>query len=56
MTPDALAQSFARLADRCEVRIRLHDLPHFTASQLIASGQDPVVIAGRRGHTDATTT
>ncbi len=56
MTPDSLTQGFVRLAKRCGVKVRFHDLRHFTASQLIASGHDPVVIAGRLGHTDATTT
>jgi len=56
MRPDSLTQGFVRLATRCGVKVRFHDLRHFTASQLIASGQDPVVIAGRLGHTDATTT
>jgi integrase len=56
MLPDSLTQAFVRLANRCGVKLRFHDLRHFTASQLIASGHDPVVIAGRLGHTDATTT
>ena len=56
MAPDALTQSFVRLAERCGAKVRLHDLRHFTATQLIAAGHDPAVVAGRLGHTDATTT
>jgi hypothetical protein len=34
----------------------LHSLRHFSASMLVASGRDVRTIAGRLGHSDATTT
>jgi integrase len=36
--------------------LRLHDLRHFAATQLIGAGVDVRTVAGRLGHTDATTT
>ena len=36
--------------------IRLHDLRHFSATQLLAAGIDPVTVANRLGHSDPTTT
>jgi integrase len=36
--------------------LTLHSLRHFSASMLIASGRDVRTIAGRLGHSDATTT
>ena len=32
--------------------VRLHDLRHFTATQLIGAGVDVLTIAGRLGHSD----
>jgi integrase len=36
--------------------VRLHDLRHFTATQMLASGLTPVQVAGRLGHADPATT
>lgn len=55
--PDGLSHSFAALCRKAGVRgVTLHTLRHFSASMLIASGRDVRTIAGRLGHSDATTT
>jgi integrase len=54
--PDSITQAFCRLVQRVGVQCRFHDLRHFTATQLIGFGLDPVTIAARLGHTDASTT
>jgi integrase len=54
--PDTLTSAFARLARKVGVRVRFHDLRHFSATQLIGAGVDVRTVAGRLGHADATTT
>lgn len=55
--PDGLSHSFGALCRAAGVRgVSLHTLRHFSASMLIASGRDVRTIAGRLGHSDATTT
>jgi integrase len=55
--PDGLSHSFAALCMAAGVRgVSLHTLRHFSASMLIASGRDVRTIAGRLGHSHATTT
>jgi integrase len=57
MKPDSLGQAFRRLCDREGIEgMSLHTLRHFSASVLVASGRDVRTIAGRLGHSDATTT
>jgi integrase len=36
--------------------VRLHDLRHFTATQLIGAGVDARTVAGRLGHSDPSVT
>jgi len=36
--------------------VRLHDLRHFTATQLIGAGVDVRTVAGRLGHSDPSLT
>jgi len=36
--------------------VRLHDLRHFTATQLIGAGVDVRTVAGRLGHSDPSVT
>ncbi len=44
-------------ADTCGLPgVRLHDLRHFNASALLASGTDLRTVSGRLGHADASTT
>ena len=56
MTPNVITRGFLRVTGRAGVSCRFHDLRHFTATQLIGSGQDVTVVAGRLGHLDASTT
>jgi integrase len=55
--PDTVSRSFKRL---CELEglqgIRLHDLRHFVATQLLSAGVDVRTVAGRLGHRNAATT
>ena len=55
--PDSVSRSFRRL---CELEglqgVRLHDLRHFVASQLLSAGVDVRTVAGRLGHRNAATT
>ena len=52
MRPDSLSQAYRRCARRAGINLRFHDLRHFTATQLIGAGIDPVTVAGRLGHAD----
>jgi integrase len=55
--PDTITQAFGRLCRSIGVtEVTLHTLRHFSASMLIASGRDVRTIAGRLGHSDASTT
>jgi integrase len=54
MRPDALTQGFTRICRATGVS--LLTLRHFSASMLIGSGRDVRTIAGRLGHSDASTT
>lgn len=55
--PDTPTLLFGRLRRRAGVTgVRLHDLRHFAATFLIASGLTPVQVAARLGHADPRTT
>ena len=55
--PNRLTQSFARLRAQLGLdAVRLHDLRHFQATELIAAGVDVRTVAGRLGHADPATT
>lgn len=57
MKPDSLGQALRRLCAKEGIEnVSLHTLRHFSASVLVASGRDVRTIAGRLGHSDATTT
>jgi integrase len=56
LKPDSLGQAFRRVAERAGVKIRFHDLRHFSATQLIGAGTDVRTVAGRLGHADPSTT
>jgi integrase len=55
--PDSVSRSFKRL---CDIEgmpgVRLHDLRHFVATQLLSAGVDVRTVAGRLGHRNASTT
>lgn len=54
--PNSVTSAFARLARRAGVKVRFHDLRHFSATQLIGAGVDVRTVAHRLGHADPATT
>jgi integrase len=55
--PDNVTSFFIRVRDSLDLdNIRLHDLRHFTATQLIGAGVDVRTVAGRLGHPDPSLT
>lgn len=55
--PDSVSRSFKRLCVREGMPdVRLHDLRHFVATQLLSAGVDVRTVAGRLGHRNAATT
>lgn len=55
--PDNVTSFFIRVRDSLGLEgVRLHDLRHFTATQLIGAGVDVRTVAGRLGHSDASVT
>lgn len=55
--PDNVTGFFIRVRDGLGLPgVRLHDLRHFTATQLIGAGVDVRTVAGRLGHSDASVT
>jgi len=55
--PNRLTQTFARLRTQLGLDgVRLHDLRHVQATELIAAGVDVRTVAGRLGHADPSTT
>jgi integrase len=55
--PDSLSRSFQRLCKQEGLTgVRLHDLRHLVASQLLSAGVDVRTVAGRLGHRNAATT
>lgn len=56
-TGDAVTHAFVRLRRRAGVEgVRLHDLRHYVATQLITAGVDVRTVAGRLGHASPYTT
>ena len=57
MHPDTVAGGFRRICDRIGLGgVRLHDLRHLHATQLLAAGVPVRTVSGRLGHADAATT
>ena len=55
--PDNLTSFFIRVRNEIGApTVRLHDLRHFTATQLIGAGVDVRTVAGRLGHSDPSVT
>lgn len=51
--PHTVTRRFSRLRVAAgQPKVRLHDVRHFVATQLIGGGMDPVAVAGRLGHSD----
>jgi integrase len=53
--PRNMTRRFYRLRNRMELNVRLHDLRHHVATQLLAAGVDVVTVAGRLGQDPAVT-
>ena len=54
--PDGLSHGYDRLAKRLGIATHLHELRHFSATELIAGGMDVRTVAGRLGHADPSVT
>jgi len=55
--PDTVSAGFRRLCDRAGLAgVRLHDLRHVHATQLLAAGVPVRTVSGRLGHANAATT
>ncbi len=55
--PDNVTGFFIRVRDGLGLpEVRLHDLRHFTATQLIGANVDIRTVAGRLGHSDPSVT
>ena len=55
--PDAVTSAFRRLCNRLGLHgVRLHDLRHLHATQLLAAGVPVRTVSGRLGHANAATT
>jgi integrase len=55
--PDNVTSFFIRVRNEVKApTVRLHDLRHFTATQLIGAGVDVRTVAGRLGHSDPSLT
>jgi integrase len=54
--PDVLTKFAKRVAAKAGVDTHLHALRHFSATQAIAAGFDPVTVSGRLGHSDPSIT
>lgn len=50
LLPDSVTQRYRKLAERLEINTSIHKLRHYSATELIASGADIRVVAGRLGH------
>lgn len=54
--PHTVSVMFSRISAKCGTSFHLHQLRHFAATQAIAAGFDPVAVAARLGHADASVT
>ena len=56
LRPDSLTQRYARMCSRLGWQMHLHQLRHYSATELIAAGVDVRTVAGRLGHGGGGTT
>lgn len=56
ISPDTVTHYVRGLSRRLKIPTHLHALRHFAATQMIGAGVDVRTVAGRLGHSDATTT
>jgi integrase len=54
--PDTVGQRYARMCARLGWDMHLHQLQHYSATELIAAGVDVRTVAGRLGHSGGGTT
>src|SRR5439155_15425031 len=55
--PDAITLAFGRLRRQLKLKgVRLHDLRHAAATQMLAAGVPVPIVAGRLGHSSPATT
>jgi hypothetical protein len=54
--PDTVSQRYQRMCDRLGWDMHIHQLRHYSATELIASGVDVRTVAGRLGHGGGGTT
>jgi integrase len=50
LVPSSVSPRYARLARRLSIDTHLHNLRHYSATELIAAGVDVRTVAGRLGH------
>jgi DNA-binding transcriptional ArsR family regulator len=56
LAPDSVSQRYSKAAARLGIDPHLHNLRHYSATELIAAGVDIRTVAGRLGHGGGTTT
>jgi hypothetical protein len=56
LKPSSVTQRYGRMADRLGIDTHLHNLRHYSATELIAAGVDVRTVAGRLGHGGGGTT
>ena len=56
LKPDSVSQRYARMCARIEWDMNIHQLRHYSATELITSGVDIRTVAGRLGHSGGGTT
>ncbi|MBO0811289.1 MAG: tyrosine-type recombinase/integrase [Microlunatus sp.] len=54
--PDSVSQRYSKTAARLGIKTHLHQLRHYSATELIAAGVDIRTVAGRLGHSGGGTT
>jgi integrase len=50
LKPDSVGQRFTRMCERLGLDLNIHQLRHFSATELIGAGVDVRTVAGRLGH------
>jgi integrase/DNA-binding transcriptional regulator YhcF (GntR family) len=56
LKPDSVSQRYTRMCQRLGWDMNIHELRHYSATELVAAGVDPRTIAGRMGHSGGGTT
>ncbi|ONI77079.1 site-specific integrase [Actinosynnema sp. ALI-1.44] len=56
LKPDSVSQRYVRMCKKLGWDMNIHELRHYSATELIAAGVDPRTVAGRLGHGGGGTT